>query len=215
MNTKSLAIVLVCLLCSPAAMADDRHIIERWYSALETSDRAEFEAILAADARIELNQLGIVQTRQEFIDSLDNWEAISNGLVITYEWEGIDATSASAEVCYRFPDQSFTNLEIFVCNADGSDLRQVTDLGQANWAPFFHPSGEKIIFSSNHKSERGFPFNLFMINVDGTGLEQITYDTAFDSFAMFSPDGKKLVFSSNRNNGGTRDTNVFVADWVD
>ena len=108
-----------------------------------------------------------------------------------------------------------TNMELYVCNVDGSELRQITELGNANWAPFFHPSGEKVIFSSNHKSERGFPFNLFMINVDGTGLEQITFDEQFDSFPMFSYDGKKLIFSSNRNNGGTRNTNLFIADWVD
>ncbi len=106
-----------------------------------------------------------------------------------------------------------TNMELYVCNVDGSELRKITDLGSANWAPFFHPSGEKIIFSSNHVSKRSF--NLFMINIDGTGLEQITFDTVFDAFPMFSPDGKKIVFSSNRNNWGTRDTNLFVADWVD
>lgn len=108
-----------------------------------------------------------------------------------------------------------SNMELYVCNVDGSDLQQVTDLGNANWAPFFHPSGEKIIFSSNHTSQRGFPFNLFMINVDGTGLEQITFDEQFDAFPMFSPDGTKLIFSSNRNNGGTRNTNLFIADWVE
>lgn len=108
-----------------------------------------------------------------------------------------------------------TEMELYICNVDGSNLRQITDLGNANWAPYFHPSGEKVIFSSNHASERGFPFNLFMINVDGTGLEQVTFDDTFDSFPMFSRDGKKLVFSSNRNNGGTRATNVFVAEWVD
>jgi Tol biopolymer transport system component len=108
-----------------------------------------------------------------------------------------------------------TAMEIFTCNIDGSDLRQLTNLGKANWAPFYHPSGKKIIFSSNHKGTRGFEFNLFMINEDGSGLEQITYDKVFDSFPMFSPDGKKIIFSSNRNNGGTRDTNLFVADWVD
>lgn len=108
-----------------------------------------------------------------------------------------------------------TNMELFVCNADGSDLQQITNLGNANWAPFFHPSGEKIIFSSNHKSKRGFPFNLFMINIDGTGLEQITFDETFDSFPMFSFDGKKLIFSSNRKNGGDRSTNLFIADWVE
>lgn len=108
-----------------------------------------------------------------------------------------------------------TEMELYICNVDGSDLRQLTDLGKANWAPFFHPSGEKVIFSSNHKGARGFEFNLFMINIDGTGLEQISYDGVFDAFPMFSYDGKQIVFSSNRNNGGTRDTNLFVADWID
>jgi len=106
-----------------------------------------------------------------------------------------------------------TNMEIYVCNVDGSDMQQVTDLGQANWAPFFHPSGEKIVFSSNHQSERGFPFNLYMINVDGTGLEKISHSKTFDAFPVFSNDGKHLVFSSNRNNGGNRSTNLFIAEW--
>ncbi len=108
-----------------------------------------------------------------------------------------------------------TEMELYVCNVDGSELTKITDLGQANWAPFFHPSGEKIIFCSNYKSERGFPFNLFMINIDGSDLQQITFDEAFDSFPMFSPDGKKIAFASNRNNGGTRNTNLFIADWID
>lgn len=108
-----------------------------------------------------------------------------------------------------------TNMEIYVCNADGTGLKQVTKLGKANWAPYFHPSGEKILFSSNHHSKSGRQFNIFMINVGGSGLKQITFDEAFDAFPMFSFDGKKLVFSSNRNNGGTRDTNVFIADWVE
>ena len=108
-----------------------------------------------------------------------------------------------------------TDMELYVCNVDGSDLRQITNLGQANWAPFFHPSGEKIIFSSNHANEKGYPFNLYMINLDGSGLEQITEDGVFDAFPMFSPDGKKLIFSSNRVNGGTHATNLFIADWVD
>jgi len=110
-----------------------------------------------------------------------------------------------------------TDMELYVCNVDGSNLRQITKLGGANWAPFFHPSGKKIVFSSNHHSRgKGRPqFNLFSINIDGTDVQQLTFDTIFDAFPMFSPDGKKLVFSSNRNNGGTRDTNVFIADWVE
>ena len=110
-----------------------------------------------------------------------------------------------------------TNMELYVCNVDGSELTQVTDLGGANWAPFFHPSGKKIIFASNHLSAgKGRPqFNLFSINLDGTNVQRLTHDPVFDAFPMFSPDGKKLVFSSNRNNGGGHDTNVFIADWVE
>lgn len=106
-------------------------------------------------------------------------------------------------------------MEIYTCNVDGSDLKQVTHLGKANWAPFFHPGGKKIIFSSNHHSKKGYDFQLFMINGDGTGLEQITNESMFNAFPMFSPDGKKLIFSSNRHNGGTHDTNLFIADWED
>ncbi len=108
-----------------------------------------------------------------------------------------------------------TDMELFVCDVDGKNLRQITKLGKANWAPYFHPDGKRVVFASNHHTERGFPFNLFIINLDGSGLKQISFDKAFDSFPMFSPDGRKLSFSSNRHNGGTRDTNVFVVDWVE
>ena len=107
-----------------------------------------------------------------------------------------------------------TKMEIYTCKVDGSDMRQVTKLGGANWAPFYHPSGEKILFSTNHHVKSGRQFNIFSINEDGTDLQQVTFDDTFDAFPMFSPNGKKLVFSSNRNNKG-RDTNVFIADWVD
>lgn len=106
-----------------------------------------------------------------------------------------------------------TSMEVFVVNVDGSKLRQVTDLGKANWAPFFHPSGEKIIFSSNHESPRGYPFHLYLINVDGSGLEQVTNGRTFDAFPMFSFGGDQLLFSSNRANGDTRATNLFLAKW--
>ena len=108
-----------------------------------------------------------------------------------------------------------TNMEVWVANADGSNPRQVTNYGQANWAPTFMPDSKRIIFASNHEYKRGFPFNLYTINEDGTNLQKVSRDKGFDAFPMFSPDGKKIVFASNRNNGGTRDTNVFIADWVE
>lgn len=106
-----------------------------------------------------------------------------------------------------------TNMEVWVANADGTNARQVTSYGQANWAPAYMPDNKRIIFASNHEYKRGFPFNLYTINEDGSNLKKISRDKGFDAFPMFSPNGKKIVFCSNRNNGGTRDTNIFIADW--
>jgi TolB protein len=108
-----------------------------------------------------------------------------------------------------------TNMEVFVSDLDGNNVKQVTSFGNANWAPSYMPDSKRIIFASNHQSKRGYPFNLFTINEDGTNLEKVTAEKIFDAFAMFSPNGKKIVFCSNRNNGGTHDTNIFVADWVE
>ena len=106
-----------------------------------------------------------------------------------------------------------TSLEIFVMNADGTNLRQVTSLGGASFAPYFSPDGRKIIFSSNQHNPRGRDFELWLVNVDGTGLERVTWNASFDGFPMFSPDGKKLVFASNRFQKTSGETNVFIADW--
>jgi Tol biopolymer transport system component len=108
-----------------------------------------------------------------------------------------------------------TKMEVWVANADGSNAKQITNLGNANWAPNFTPDSKHIIFCSNHEYKRGFPFNMYLTDINGNGLEKISRDKGFDAFPMFSPDGKKIAFSSNRNNNGTRDTNLFVADWVD
>lgn len=106
-------------------------------------------------------------------------------------------------------------LEIFVMDADGSNKRQITSNGAANFGPFFHPDGERIIFSSNLHEPEGRNFDLYLINLDGTGLERVTTHPEFDGFPMFTADGSRLVFASNRFNRQRGDTNVFVAEWVE
>jgi Tol biopolymer transport system component len=108
------------------------------------------------------------------------------------------------------------NLELWVMNADGSDKRQVTHNGAANFGPYWLPDGKRIIFASNvgdTKDPSGF--DLYVINEDGTGMERVTYYPGFDAFPMFSSDGKRLVWSSNRNGRAPHETNVFIADWVE
>jgi len=109
-----------------------------------------------------------------------------------------------------------SRMEIWVMNADGSNPWQVTELGGANFAPFFHPDNRRIIFSSNHEGGRGSRnFDLFIINLDGTGLTKVTTHQDFDGFPMFTRDGKALAFASNRFGSVPGETNIFIADWVE
>jgi TolB protein len=108
-----------------------------------------------------------------------------------------------------------TELELFVMSRDGSNVRQVTKLGGANFAPSWHPDGKRLIFASNAHDPRGRNFDLYLINVDGSGLERVTFNETFDGFPMFSPDGKHLVFASNRGARAEGETNVFIADWAE
>jgi len=109
------------------------------------------------------------------------------------------------------------NFQIWVMNSDGTGKRQITQNSYANFAPFYHPDNKRIIFSSSLGSTdlRKPDFNLWMIHEDGTGLEQITFFEGFDGFPMFTRDRKNIVFASNRFNRNPRDTNIFIADWID
>ena len=106
-----------------------------------------------------------------------------------------------------------SRMELFVMNADGSDQRQITSLGGANFGPSWTPDGQRIVFSSNHRNPRSRNFDLYLINLDGSGLEQLTTHEEFDGFPMFSPDGKRIVWASNRGDAGQGETNLFIADW--
>ena len=105
-------------------------------------------------------------------------------------------------------------MELFLAEADGSGLRQITDFGCASFAPQFTPDGRHVIFSSNRNDCDSRNFDLFLIGADGTGLRQITDFGGFTSFAEFSPDGTQVVFSSDRNATSRYEFNIFVADWM-
>ncbi|MEO7454376.1 MAG: PDZ domain-containing protein [Fimbriimonadales bacterium] len=108
-----------------------------------------------------------------------------------------------------------SKLEIWVMDADGTNKKQVTNLGAASFAPFMHPDGQRIIFSSNYGDPKGREFDLFIIGVDGKDLKRVTNTPEFDGFPMFTKDGKRLVWASNRSGAKPGETNLFIADWLE
>jgi Tol biopolymer transport system component len=108
-----------------------------------------------------------------------------------------------------------TVMELFVMNADGSNVRQITQTGAANFCPYFHPDGKRIIYASNAGDPKGREFDLWLISRTGGSPERITTATGFDGFPMWSPDGRLLVWASNRADPQSHETNLFIAEWVE
>ena len=131
-------------------------------------------------------------------------------------WRASRPTGEELEVYQNLLAQGLIRpgkLEIFMANSDGTDIAQLTENGAANFCPYFHPSGEFVIFSSNMNDPRGRNFDLFTVDIATKETAQITFNPTFDAFPMFSFDGKSLVFASNRYNARERETNIFIADW--
>jgi len=102
--------------------------------------------------------------------------------------------------------------DVWTMKLDGSDAQRVTAFGCMSWAPYFHPSGDYLIFTAN---KLGFAnFELFIADARG-GREpvRVTFTDGFDGLPVFSPDGKKLAWTSNR--GADGKSQIHLADWND
>ncbi|MEM9331553.1 MAG: hypothetical protein AAGA53_09520 [Pseudomonadota bacterium] len=106
--------------------AENLTLTNRWYVSLRTVDRPSFERLLTNDAQIELKQLGVIQDKTEFIESLDNWDDVAADLLISNTIVSSSQTRIVLDVCYQFPSDSFTNRETFFFKA-GRIERQVQE----------------------------------------------------------------------------------------
>lgn len=105
-------------------------------------------------------------------------------------------------------------LEIFVMKSDGTNVRQLTKNGAANFCPTFLADGNRVLWSSNQGGNVR-EFDLWMIDKRAGEQVRVTTAPGFDGFPHFSPDGRWVVWSSNRADVTSRETNLFVARWVE
>ncbi len=114
------------------------------------------------------------------------------------------------QICWRRFDRKGVVAEIYTMDIEEREERQVTRLGAMSWAPFFHPSGEYLIFATNL---HGFDnFELYLVDAAGEKEPvRVTHTPGFDGLPAFSPDGKTLAWTTARTPGGQ--SQIFLANW--
>jgi Tol biopolymer transport system component len=89
------------------------------------------------------------------------------------------------------------NAEIFVVDADGSNVVQLTDHPASDGAPAWSPDDARIAFSSN----RGDNVDVYVMKTNGEALRRLTEDPGSDYNPAWSPDGKHVVFYRSHDDG--------------
>ncbi len=124
-------------------------------------------------------------------------------------------------VIFRSDRQEQHMLQLFAISVDGEHEVQLTnDLKTVNWAPYFHPSGQYIVWARADYSRgpRHANFDLYTMDVEmnndafrGGDTARITYHEKADVLPVFSPDGKQLMWTSTRTPDGT--SQLWIANW--
>ena len=134
--------------------------------------------------------------------------------------DDIDATWSPDGSMIAFASSRTGQRQLYVMNANGSDVRQVTDLNNMGGRSTWSPDSTRLAFYRGPAGDH----DIYVINIDGTDLHRLTHGG--DNLGpSWSPDGNWIAFTSFRdgNNeiyimhpdgtGVTRLTENFISDW--
>ena len=86
--------------------------------------------------------------------------------------------------------------DIYIMDADGSNVRRLTNAPGYDGGPFFSPDGERILWRRFDAS--GMNADIFTMKLDGSDVRRLTDFKAMSWAPFFHPSGKYVVFTSNK-----------------
>ena len=87
------------------------------------------------------------------------------------------------------------NYDVFVANADGTDLRQLTSDTAADYTPAFAPDGNHVVFASSRNASD----DIYRVGTDGEDLERLTFWSGTTEYRpQLIDDGRVLTFNAHR-----------------
>lgn len=114
--------------CMSAFAQNNKTAIKPWFQALSPVDREVISELLADDAQIELKDYDITQSKEEFVEALDNWEdAIESGsIAFKIDEEASSEENITTKVCYKFSSNELMTVETFEFN-EGVIIKSVQE----------------------------------------------------------------------------------------
>ncbi len=116
----------------------------------------------------------------------------------------------NSQIVFRADYDKPDYLQIYVINADGTNLRQLTHNAAVNWAPYWHPEGKVIAYTTSLHGHAHY--EIYLLNVQTGASYRLTHSPTFDGLPVFSNDGHKLLWTSKR--GSDKTSQVFIADFL-
>jgi hypothetical protein len=106
------ALLLLSLLAALPARAD-QNFIDDWYVALMAADRQKLGAMMSPDVKVSLLDLNVIQSKDEFIASLEEWQKAVAGATEKHRVAAIDGDITTVLACYDFPANEVLMSETF------------------------------------------------------------------------------------------------------
>ncbi len=110
------------------------------------------------------------------------------------EWDNWDPAFSPDGQRVAFVSSRQGGWDIYSMNADGSDVKRLTDHPAQDWGPAWSPDGQRIAFVSEREGQA----DIWLMNADGGNLVRLTVNDAQDVYPDWSPDGRQIAFGSDR-----------------
>ena len=175
----------------PSWSPDGKRIV---FSSDRDGNRENYEIyVMDADGN---NQQRI--TDNDFYDTYPSWAPDGERIAFMSRRDG------------HFIGEFGLSSEIYVMDADGKNMRRLTNNRKNEWSPSWSPDGKWIVFSADRKAD-GVNYEIYVMDADGGNQRRLTNNRHYDGVPSWSPDGKWIVFSADRKADGVN-YEIYVMD---